>query len=189
MLIAEIKTQSPFGFQSSIPKDELTELAINYGDIISVHIEKDWGGALSEIDRVRALTLKPILAKGFVCTPELIREVLNRGADFFLSVDVIPEIEVDKCFYEVQGSISPRDARSIEQCHSLVLNSRNLLHGGMQDKNILDANLDFYKKYLYCTKLCQASNIRSHSDLWPFANYHLVGSYLKDFLEDSGYAV
>ena len=63
-IIAEVKTQSPFGFRSDKNRDELFAVANQIGDIISIHTDPRWGGSFELVKKARALTKKPILAKG-----------------------------------------------------------------------------------------------------------------------------
>lgn len=66
----------------SVSFDALKESAINYGDMISVHVESPWGGKPSDIGRVRRSGAKQkILAKGIHPTDEHIEQSLNYGAD------------------------------------------------------------------------------------------------------------
>ena len=61
-IIAEVKTKSPFGFQSPYSWEELFQLADKIGDIISIHTDSQWGGsfenrmrfAVEVVRRVRA---------------------------------------------------------------------------------------------------------------------------------------
>ena len=81
-LVAEIKTKSPFGFSSHKSWDELAEVAIHFGDIISVHSDPKWGGSFDLIEKVRGMTDKPILAKGIHSKDEEVREAIKRGANY-----------------------------------------------------------------------------------------------------------
>ena len=63
-IIAEVKTQSPFGYKSDKSWDELFEVANKVGDIISIHTDRRWGGSFELLQKARSLTNKPILAKG-----------------------------------------------------------------------------------------------------------------------------
>jgi indole-3-glycerol phosphate synthase len=44
-IIAEVKTQSPFGFKSQKTWKELFKIASEAGDIISIHTDSRWGGS------------------------------------------------------------------------------------------------------------------------------------------------
>ena len=100
-LVAEIKTKSPFGFSSDESWDELAEAAIHFGDIISVHTDPKWGGSFDLIEKVRAMTDKPILAKGIHSNDEEVREAIKRGANYVLVVDRIPVISLRSvCWFE-----------------------------------------------------------------------------------------
>lgn len=64
LFIAEVKTQSPFGFFGNKSWDELFEAANKVGDIISIHTNPLWGGSFDHLMLARRMTNKPILAKG-----------------------------------------------------------------------------------------------------------------------------
>lgn len=86
ILIAEVKTQSPFGFRSALSLQELFDLANRHGDIISVHTDMRWGGSFDLLRKARKLTTKPILAKGIHETDEEIEQAFASGANFVLVV-------------------------------------------------------------------------------------------------------
>ncbi|RTK98539.1 MAG: indole-3-glycerol-phosphate synthase TrpC, partial [Proteobacteria bacterium] len=65
IFIAEVKTQSPFGFKSKYSYDYLFELAANHGDWVSIHTNPLFGGSYNNLSKAAAKTNKPILAKGF----------------------------------------------------------------------------------------------------------------------------
>jgi indole-3-glycerol phosphate synthase len=50
-IIAEVKTHSPFGFESSKSWDELFDIANQFGDIISIHTEKPSHGSIDLIKK------------------------------------------------------------------------------------------------------------------------------------------
>lgn len=93
IFIAEVKTKSPFDVAPRIygPRKqsfhELAELAIKYGDWISVHTNPLWGGGYEAIEYVRRLTDKPILAKGIHSRNDDIKKAFDYGADYVLCVD------------------------------------------------------------------------------------------------------
>lgn len=87
IFIAEIKTQSPFGFKSPHTFAKLMETAITHGDWISVHTNALWGGDFDAISFVRRNTNNPILAKGIHSTDDDIQRAIDHGADYVLVVD------------------------------------------------------------------------------------------------------
>ena len=93
IFIAEIKVKSPFtDLNRPASFDMLRQLAVNYSDVISVHVEAPWGGNPNHINRfVRPYCQNiPILAKGIHATDEDIKNSLNYGADKVLVVGRIP---------------------------------------------------------------------------------------------------
>jgi hypothetical protein len=71
LLVAEVKTKSPFGFESHRSWDELFAIARLSGDIISIHVDERWGGSADDINRAKQalgemLISPPILAKGTI---------------------------------------------------------------------------------------------------------------------------
>jgi indole-3-glycerol phosphate synthase len=85
-IVAEVKMKSPFGFISNSSWEEQFKLAEMIGDIISVHTDSRWGGSLDEIRKARALTKKPILAKGIHETDDMIDAAVKAGADYVFVV-------------------------------------------------------------------------------------------------------
>lgn len=203
IFIAEIKTQSPFGFKSSKSFHELMELAIENGDWISVHTNVLWGGDYEAISFVRKYTDKPILAKGIHSTNENIDLALKHGADCVLVVDRIPHMGYRQdCLMELNNTSmhnsweyshilrlkNPEVSKVIEKTASVtwnkflkenkfVCNSRNLATGNFEldPKPRLD---DFIKK---CGWVCQASGIRCPRDIHPNVDAFIVGEGLVNF--------
>src|SRR3989344_6841606 len=99
-IIAEVKTKSPFGYKSDKTWDELFQVAEHIGGMISIHMDQRWGGSFELLKKARALTKKPILAKGMHKTDEEIKAAINLGADWVLVVGRIPEMNLDKCIIE-----------------------------------------------------------------------------------------
>lgn len=56
-IVAEVKTESPFGFRSDKSWQELFDLAEALGDIISIHTDPRWGGSFELLKKARTLTL------------------------------------------------------------------------------------------------------------------------------------
>ncbi|HEY9481074.1 MAG TPA: hypothetical protein VIR98_02465 [Candidatus Paceibacterota bacterium] len=99
-IIAEVKTQSPFGFCSDKSWDELFTVANEIGDIVSIHTDPRWGGSFDLVRKAKSLTTKPILAKGIHVTDDDVRQTIEAGADYVLVVGRIPAAHADKCLVE-----------------------------------------------------------------------------------------
>jgi len=171
-IIAEVKTFSPFGWESAKSWDELFELANEIGDIISIHTDPKWHGSFELLEKARKLTNKPILAKGIHAHDEDIERALLSGANYVLVVGRLPKIHLDKCFIEPNTlkelAILPSDIKA-------VWNSRDLTTGGLKENTFDDARKVFHGW------LCQASNISSSQDINNEADAILVGTHLENF--------
>jgi indole-3-glycerol phosphate synthase len=173
-IIAEIKTKSPFGYKSKKTWDELFEIANKSGDIISVHTDPRWGGSLNLIKKAKILTIKPILAKGFHKTDEEVRQAIESGADYVLTVGRIPEIYKDKCLIE---PLNLQELKNIPESLKVVWNSRDLSNGKSKKETFEQA------RKIFKGWLCQASYVKTVSDIKSGANAVLVGTHLTDFIE------
>jgi len=171
-VIAEVKTQSPFGYKSDHTWEELFEVANKVGDIISIHTDPRWGGSFDLITKAKALTQKPILAKGIHATDADIQEAINRGADFVLVVGRVPAVHTEKCFIE---PLSLEQLKTTPSTLKTVWNSRDLADGGLKAETFQQA------RTLFTGWLCQASNIKTVNDIEAGANAVLVGSNLIEF--------
>lgn len=173
LLIAEVKTQSPFGFRSEKSWEELFEIANQYGDMLSIHTDPRWGGSFELLARARAMTSKPILAKGLHTTDEEIEQALALGADKVLVVGRLPSVYRDKCFIEPytldELQLLPLDIQA-------VWNSRDLDTGALKTADFADA------RAVFPGWMCQASNIKTKSDIDPTADAILVGQNLEQFI-------
>jgi indole-3-glycerol phosphate synthase len=169
-IIAEVKTHSPFGWESKKSWDELFSIAEKVGDVISIHSDSRWHGSFELISKARQLTNKPILAKGIHASDDDITKALNAGANFVLVVGRIPAIHLAKCLIEPNTlkelSLLPIGSR-------VVWNSRNLATGGLKSETFAEARKQFDGW------LCQASNIQTMSDIDSSADAILVGTYLE----------
>ena len=173
-IIAEVKTKSPFGFQSKNTWDELFEIANKYGDIISIHTDSRWGGDFELIKKAKLLTHKPILAKGIHSSDEDIKKAIEYGADFVLVVGRIPKIFAEKCLIEPNNL---DELSKIPENLKVVWNSRDLSDGGLKKETFEDA------RRIFKGWLCQASNIKNISDVKDGADAVLVGENLQSFIE------
>jgi indole-3-glycerol phosphate synthase len=190
MLIAEVKTKSPFGYAARQSWDELFAVAEKTGDIISIHTDPRWGGSFDLVKKARALTKKPILAKGIHAEDGDITKALAAGADLVLVVGRIPPatvIDLSRCLLEPisfeqlkSWAADPALAASFAEksdatCAKIVWNSRDLATGRAKKESFKEA------RAVFPGWLCQASHIRSVSDVDPTANAVLVGTHLAEF--------
>jgi indole-3-glycerol phosphate synthase len=173
LLIAEVKTQSPFGFRSEKSWEELFEIANEHGDILSIHTDPRWGGSFELLARARAMTGKPILAKGIHVTDEEIERAIALGADKVLVVGRVPAVHLEQCFIE---PYTLAELRSLPPGTSAVWNSRDLTTGALKIDNFAAA------RAIHPGYLIQASNIRTIKDVDPTANAILIGQNLEQFI-------
>jgi len=171
-IIAEVKTQSPFGYKSHKTWDELFEIANRVGDIISIHTDSRWGGSFELLKKARSLISKPILAKGIHATDEEIQQAIDAGADWVLVVGRIPEIFPEKCLIE---PVTIEELKMIPSNLRAVWNSRELATGGLKKETFAEARKAF------SGWLCQASNIRTKKDIQAGADAILIGTHLVEF--------
>lgn len=174
LLIAEVKTLSPFGFQSQKSWDELFEIANRYGDWISVHTDARWGGSFELIAKARSLTKKPILAKGVHSTDADLVKAFTAGADYALVVGRIPNISLDNILLE---PCSLSELTNLPTNVKVVWNARNLKTGKPKDETVADA-----RNACGCW-LCQASMISCEQDISPGVDAVLVGENLEEFVK------
>ncbi len=171
-IIAEVKTMSPFGYKAEKSWDELFALANEVGDMISIHTDPRWGGSFELLEKARALTKKPILAKGIHASDEDIERALALGADFVLVVGRVPATHADRCFIE------PNTLDELELLPfqlKAVWNSRDLATGGLKAETFAEARAAFPGW------LCQASNIQTVEDIEEGVDAVLVGTHLEAF--------
>lgn len=174
ILVAEVKTQSPYGFKSDKTWDYLFDLANEYGDVISIHTDPRFGGSFKLLERARGKTNKPILAKGEHRVNLDIEKAIKIGANYVLVVGRIPEVYQDKCIIE---PYSLQELRNIPEGFKVVWNSRDL-RDGSRKKESFDEARKIRKGWM-----CQASNIKSKKDVNSLADAILVGSYLEEFIK------
>lgn len=180
LLIAEVKTKSPFGFKSHKSWDELFEIANKYGDIISIHTDVRWGGSFDLIKKAKQLTNKPILAKGIHKTDDDVQKAIDAGADYILVVGRIPQIYKERCLIE---PLTLDELKNIPNDLKVVWNSRNLSDGSLKKETFKQA------RKIFDGWLCQASNIKSVDDVTSLSEVNknadaiLVGEHLESFLD------
>lgn len=171
-IIAEVKTHSPFGWQSEHSWDELFAIANETGDWLSIHTDPRWHGSFDLVAKARSLTDKPILAKGIHASDEDILNAFEAGADYALVVGRIPEVHLDKCLIE---PYSLQELAALPLGVKAVWNSRDLSTGGKKIETFTDA------RKVFGGWLCQASNITVPSDIYPGADAALIGTNLIEF--------
>jgi indole-3-glycerol phosphate synthase len=171
-VIAEVKTESPYGYAARNEWDELFELAERIGDIVSVHTDPRWGGSFELVRKARNLTSKPILAKGIHKDDSEIEKALEAGADYVLVVGRIPGVHVEACMIE---PLTLAQLASLPQGTRAVWNSRDLETGGLKKEGFEEA------RRIWGGWLCQASNISSVADIKEGADAVLVGERLEAF--------
>lgn len=175
ILIAEVKTKSPFGYISSHSFDELFSLANDYGDIISIHTNERWGGSFELLQKARRLTTKPILAKGIHDNDEEIERAISCGADYVLVVGRIPK-DIAKEYLWIEP-LSLGGLKAIPREYRVVWNARNLKTGEPKEEQFTEA------RKIFDGWLCQASYIKTKQDIDQGADAILVGENLSEFID------
>ena len=171
-IIAEVKTESPFGFKSEKTWDELFLIAEKVGDMISIHTDKKWGGSFELIKKAKDLTGKPILAKGIHKTDAEVEKAIKAGADYVLVVGRIPKIHLNKILIE---PLTLEELKKIPVGLKVVWNSRDLDTGEAKKETFEEARKMFHGW------LCQASFIKTINDVKDGADAVLVGEHLEEF--------
>ena len=174
IIIAEVKTTSPFGYKSKKSWEELFKIANKVGDIISIHTDPKWDGSFDLIKKAKRLTNKPILAKGIHPSDEEILMALEKGADYILVVGRIPKIKnvKEKCLIE---PLDLKELQEIPEGFKVVWNSRDLTSGNLKKETFEEA------RKIWKGWLCQASNIKTREDIKEGTNAVLVGEHLEKF--------
>lgn len=170
-IIAEVKTHSPFGWQSEHSWKELFGIANEVGDIISIHTDPRWNGSLELIKKARGFTNKPILAKGIHRNDSDILAAIEAGADLVLVVGRIPGSHLDQCLIEPN---TINELSKLPASVKAVWNSRDLTRGNPKPDSFSKA------RGAFDGWLCQASNISSLKDINPTADAVLIGTHLPE---------
>jgi hypothetical protein len=173
-LIAEVKTDSPFGFKSERSWEELFEVANEIGDMFSIHTDPRWGGSFELVRRARTLTKKPILAKGIHVSNDDIKRALDAGADLVLVVGRMPLVHLEQCILE---PISLRELGTYPPDVRVLWNTRDLSNGMAKKETFIQARRAF------SGWLCQGSFIKVPSDIDPTADAALIGTELTAFAQ------
>ena len=181
-IIAEVKTQSPFGYKSNEPWEDLLFIAENVGDIIAVHTDPRWGGSFKLIEKAKSferLTDKIVLAKGIHDKDDDIVRAIEAGADYVLVVGRIPGVFPGKCWIEPYNL---DELATIPKEFRVVWNARDLRTWSPKAETFESA------RKLWDGWLCQASYLRNVSDIMAGADGVLVGEHLREFAKSMGYA-
>ena len=173
-IIAEVKTESPFGYKSDKSWEELFAIAAEIGDMISIHTDPRWGGSLELLRKAKTLTDKPILAKGIHATDDEVEEALIAGADYVLVVGRTTFAHSEACLFE---PLTLSELMSIPDDLRVVWNSRDLSDGSLKEETFEDAR-ELFKGWM-----CQASNIKTVADIELSADAVIVGTHLIEFAE------
>lgn len=172
-LIAEVKVRSPFGYTSTRSWGELFEIACSIGDVVSIHTDIRWSGSFELLQWARRQTTKPILAKGIHSTDLSVTKAVEAGADYVLVVGRLPKVYIDRCFIE---PLRLDELHSIPIGTKVVWNSRDLATGNLKEETFEEA------RSIWSGWLCQASNLKSVTDIKPGANAILVGTHIEGFI-------
>lgn len=174
LFIAEVKTKSPWGWESPLPWARLLEIAVKLGDWVAVHTDPSWGGSFEQLRQARQAVppTQPLLAKGIHSTDNDVARAFECGADYVLVVDRVPKVQPHRCLIEP----STTDAfYRLPKGTKAVWNSRDLATGGLKTESFEDA------RKAWSGWLCQASNLRSAADVHPSADAFLVGTALAEW--------
>lgn len=174
-VVGEVKPHSPFS-PSWPPKRDRVETLLwldSWCDVISVHTDEHWGGCYAWLAQAKLITTKPILAKGFHPTQAHVDRAFGCGADFVLTVGWWNGDP--RCWHEVETESQLLEAWAPR----VVWNARDPRTGigrGHQ-RDIVESRrtMGHLKRD---TWLCQASSIRSPSDVHPHADAVLIGEAL-----------
>lgn len=172
VFIAEVKTKSPFGFQSQKSWGELFSIANEYGDIISIHTDSRWGGSLELLKYARKRAQKQILAKGIHTSDDDIRRAFDAGADFVLVVGRVPNMSLENIIIEPH---SLGDLADIPEGTKVLWNARNLATGEPKKETFDEA------RRTWRGWLCQGSFIKTPQDIKAGADAILIGTYLAEY--------
>ncbi len=181
LLIAEVKTTSPFGWEADESWEERFAIAEEHGDWVAVHTDERWGGSFELLAEARARTDKPLLAKGIHKDDSDIEAAIAAGANAVLAVGRLPHIYRERCLIE------PRDVYELRHFAlsglRLAWNSRDLDTGEPKTDPTTGRQISFADALeVYPRTFCQASYVRTPDDVHPKADAVLVGTHLPEFV-------
>jgi hypothetical protein len=170
LFIAEIKTESPYGYKSDKGWEELFDIAEEIGDVVAVHTNYLWGGSFDLLRYVCKHSSKPVLAKGIHVHEFDYRRCFTLGADLVLSVG-LPVFAPEIIFEPLEiGQL-----RDIPKGQKVMWNSRDLLTGGPKDITFHEVRRRFGGY------LIQASYLEYPHQIDEDANGYIVGQHLENF--------
>lgn len=185
IFIAEVKVKSPFKKIKNNDFWEQLDLAIKYGDYISIHTDPKWGGDFYDLIKAKnyiANNTKKVLAKGIHKTDDEIQQCLDYGADYVLVVDRIPAKKyISKCLLEISDMNVFLKTIEMYPDAKYVYNGRDLKTG----KIIPNRYMEFMKRRVHLNSgwLCQASGIKKPDDVIEHSDAFIVGEHLKEFCD------
>jgi indole-3-glycerol phosphate synthase len=176
-IFAEVKTKSPFGYVARESWDSLLALALQVGDVVSIHTDTRWGGSFEQLTEVCKSCVKPVLAKGLHQTNHEVEEAVVCGATAVLTVGFVPHPSLQPyCLYEpLRSTLQLTEVTGLMQ--GAVWNRRDLNTGRKKPETFDQARRAF------TGFLVQASLIRTVKDVHDRADGVLVGTYLREFAE------
>jgi indole-3-glycerol phosphate synthase len=180
LFIAEVKPQSPWGFESAFDKWQLLEMAVDHGDLVALHTEEPWGGSLGWLRSAGAWAHerdKLVLAKGMHQSDDSVKQALHFGADLVLVVGRKPPPALAPvCIWEPRtfGDLVADGAPG----QATMWNQRDLETGEARERS------DFaMARASHTGWLCQASFISEPADINLEADAFIVGQELPSFIQ------
>jgi hypothetical protein len=201
IFIAEVKTQSMFGFQSKHSRFKLFDTALEYGDWVSIHTDARFGGSFDDIYMARRETNKPILAKGFHCSDDDVKKAYDMGANYVLVVDryshfnesyprnTEPIFEISK-LEDIDHLIDPSN-------YKVVFNGRNLETGigkkslhqwkEYREKCSWDTHLQLVEDKFICPPFYIADRVKNGNFIYRKIQYYANWEDGSRFFKSKGY--
>lgn len=169
LVVAEVKSRSPYGWVNPLSVSEQLAICEEAGDITSIHTNPLWGGSWEWLAEVCRRSKKPVIAKGFHDTVYDVQRARDCGATYVLTVGWHPSGELGRhCWHEAESMDQLRNT----DAHRVVWNSRNP-RTGKQSWYTPEAGRAMRKGWL-----CQASNIRGPGDVVAGMDAILIGEGL-----------
>lgn len=151
MLIADLKTKSPFGFYSKFSELDLLDLARRKATAVCVPLDSNWGGSTDYLNTVSMLTNATIIARITRPTNREIHNALSIGAEFVLSVGTLPTKSLQPyCFLESTSLEELKQFKSKNHdCVYDVYNPTNSITGKLKEFTFNDHKAYFDKQIIY----------------------------------------
>lgn len=186
--VAEVKTKSPHGFTSIHSFQELLEMALSVGDIISIHTNPLWGGTPGMISKLSNEIDHPILAKGIHRTKADVERCLSLGAKYVLTYDFFDRKFVDQIWYEPSSiDALKKISRRLPEDAKVVWNSRNISTGRVKVESSCSTDIKDIRA-IWPNFLCYASNLVNLQQIEAISEHVdavIVGSYLPQVYLDT----